>query len=188
MKRIIFVLSVLGLGMAQMSAVAGSFVLGESSPNLGTNNSTYSYSSTYGSSSNRESIDDEISEEIRKLSTQALEKEDRIAAQAVPVPDTLSDMKKWAEQGNVDYQIEVGRIYYEGEGVRQDLVLSRRMFQKAANKGDARGQAMLAYFYEYGLGGLRKNTATAKELFGKTCDKGFQAGCDEYRRLNQYGY
>ena len=186
MKRIIFILSVLGLGMAQTSLAAGSYTLGESSINFGSSNS--SYSSTYGSSSSRELIDDEISEEIRKLSTQALEKEDRIATQAVPVPDTLSDMKKWAEQGNVDYQLEVGRIYYEGEGVRQDLVLARRMFQKAANKGDIRGQMLLGFFYENGLGGLRQNRATAKELFGKTCDKGFQAGCDEYRRLNQYGY
>jgi len=186
---------VLGVGLAHISAVADSSTLGQSSINFGSSNSTYSYSSTYGSSSNRESIDDEISEEIRKLSTQAQQKEDRLVTlakevqrAAQTVPDTLSDMKKWAEQGNVEYQIEVGRIYYEGEGVRQDLVLSRRMFQKAANKGDARGQAMLAHFYEYGLGGLRQNRAAAKELYGKICDKGYQAGCDEYRRLNQRGY
>ena len=44
------------------------------------------------------------------------------------------------------------------------------------------------FFYENGFGGLRQNRAAAKELYGKTCDQGHQAGCDEYRRLNQRGY
>ena len=175
MKRIIFILSVLGVGMAETSAVAGSSVLGESSPNLGTSESM-------------QAKEERLAKLAEKLSTSAQYEESLRAAQAAPVPDTLSDMKTWAEQGNVDYQLEVGRIYYEGEGVRQDLVLSRRMFQKAANKGDIRGQMLLGFFYENGLGGLRQNRATAKELFGKTCDKGFQRGCDEYRRLNKRGY
>lgn len=102
--------------------------------------------------------------------------------------DSVADMKKWAAQGHVEYQIKVGAIYYDGQGVRQDLVLSRKMFQKAANQGDARGQAALGYFYEAGLGGLKRNRSTAKEWYGKTCDQGFQAGCDEYRRLNERGY
>lgn len=175
MKRIIFVLLMLGLGLAQTSAVAGSYVLGEFSPNLGTSESM-------------QSKEERLAKLAEKLSTSAQYEESLRAAQAIPVPDTLSDMKKWAEQGNVDYQIEVGRIYYDGKGVRQDLVLPRRMFQKAANKGDARGQAMLAFFYENGLGGLRQNRAAAKELYGKNCDQGHQVGCDEYRRLNQRGY
>jgi len=188
MKRIIFILSVLGVGMAQTSAVAGSYVLGQS-PIFGSSDSGYTYPTVMPnpySNHNRRLTHEELSQMIDNLGGQAKQKEDQRVAQ--PVPETLSDMKKWAEQGNVDYQIKVGWIYYDGEGVRQDLVFARRMFQKAADKGDARGQAALAFFYENGLGGLRQNRATAKELFGKTCDKGFQRGCDEYRRLNQRGY
>ncbi|WP_060490492.1 MULTISPECIES: tetratricopeptide repeat protein [unclassified Psychrobacter] len=97
-------------------------------------------------------------------------------------------MKKWANQGNEEYQVKVGIIYYKGEGVRQDLVLARKMFQKAAKQGNIQGQGMLGYFYEEGFGGLKRNRSTAKEWYGKTCDKGHQYGCDQYRRLNERGY
>ena len=97
-------------------------------------------------------------------------------------------MKKWAEQGNAEYQIRLGMIYYEGKDIRQNTVASRKMFQKAANQGDIYGQGMLGYFYEKGLGGLRRNRAAAKELYGKVCDKGNRTGCSEYRRLNESGY
>ena len=102
--------------------------------------------------------------------------------------DSLADMKKWAEQGNAEYQVKVGWKYYAGKGVRQDVVLARQMFQKAASQGDRQGQGMLGLFYEKGLGGLRQNRTTAKEWYGKVCDQGSQKGCDNYRRLNEQGY
>ena len=143
------------------------------------------------------SSNDEISKAIDNLSAHAKQKEYQLASlnsrlkyenKGSAHEDSLADMKKWAEQGNVEYQLKVGLIYYQGKGVRQDLVLARKMFQKAANKGNARGQGALGFFYEDGLGGLKRNRATAKELYGKTCDKGYQYGCDEYRRLNERGY
>lgn len=194
MKKILLVLSALGMSIAQTSGAAE--VTFQPNNTLNHTITTVSAANHYGSTRNvyssnsgaYVSSNEEISRAIDNLSAHAKQKQYQLAGRAVPVSDTLSDMKKWAEQGNVDYQIEVGRVYYEGEGVRQDLVLSRRMIQKAANKGDARGQAMLAFFYENGLGGLRQNRAAAKELYGKTCDQGYQVGCDEYRRLNQRGY
>ncbi len=140
---------------------------------------------------------DEISKAIDNLSTHAKQKEYQLASLSSRVSDenkysdakdSLADMKKWAEQGNVEYQIKVGAIYYDGDGVRQDLVLARKMFQKAANKGDIRGQAALGMLYEEGLGGLKRNRTTAKEWYGKTCDQGSQYGCDQYRRLNERGF
>lgn len=143
------------------------------------------------------SSNEEIAQAIDSLSAIAKKKEYQLASltnrleyenKGSAHKDSLADMRKWAEQGNVEYQIKVGAIYYDGQGVRQNLVLSRKMFQKAASQGDARGQAALALFYEGGLGGLKRNRSTAKEWYGKTCDQGFQAGCDEYRRLNEQGY
>lgn len=32
--------------------------------------------------------------------------------------------------------------------------------------------------------GVRQNYAEAKEWSGKSCDNGFQHGCDKYRELN----
>ena len=200
MKRAMLVL--LGVGMVQASGAAEttfqpnntlSQTITKSSDYSGSSNNIYSTNSGAHIYSN-----EEIAKAIDNLSAHAKAKKYRLSSlqdsrleyvRKYDAPkDSLADMKKWAAQGHVEYQIKVGAIYYDGQGVRQDLVLSRKMFQKAANQGDARGQAALAMFYEAGLGGLKRNRSTAKEWYGKTCDQGFQAGCDEYRRLNERGY
>ena len=193
----------LGIGIAQTSGAAETTF--QSNNTLTHTIANISAASNHGSSSNIYSTTDgtykssnyEISKAIDNLSAHAKQKEYQLASlnsrlkyenKGSAHKDSLADMKKWAEQGNVEYQLKVGSIYYEGKGVRQDLALARRMFQKAANEGDARGQGALGFFYEDGLGGLKRNRATAKEWYGKACDKGYQYGCDEYRRLNERGY
>ena len=200
MKRVMFIL--IGVGLAQTSGAVEMTL----QPNNTLSHTVTNITDSSGSSRNiystndgaYKSSNDEINKAIDNLGAHAKAKEYRLSSlqdsrleyvRKYDAPkDSLADKKKWAEQGNVEYQIEVGSIYYDGKGVRQDLVLSRKMFQKAATQGDARGQAALAIFYEDGLGGLKRNRSTAKEWYGKTCDKGFQAGCDEYRRLNEQGY
>lgn len=203
MKKILLVLSVLGISIAQTSGATETTF--QSNSTLTHTIANISAVSNYGSSSNiysttdgaYKSSNDEISKAIDNLSAHAKQKEYQLASlnsrlkyenKGSAHKDSLADMKKWAEQGNVEYQLKVGLIYYQGKGVRQDLVLARRMFQKAANKGNARGQGALGFFYEDGLGGLKRNKSTAKEWYGKACDKGLQDGCDEYRRLNERGY
>ena len=203
MKKILLVLSMLWIGIAQTSGAAETTF--QSNNTLTHTIANISAVSNYGSSRNiystndgvYKSGNDEISKAIDNLSAHAKQKEYQLASlnsrlkyenKGSAHEDSLADMKKWAEQGNVEYQLKVGLIYYQGKGVRQDLVLARKMFQKAANKGNARGQGALGFFYEDGLGGLKRNRATAKEWYGKACDKGLQDGCDEYRRLNERGY
>ena len=201
MKRLLLIL--LGVGIAQASGAAEVFfqpnnTLSQTIANISTSTNYGSGDDIYSTrSSAYMSSNDEISKAIDNLSAHAKQKEYQLASlnsrlkyenKGSAHKDSLADMKKWAEQGNVEYQLKVGLIYYEGKGVRQDLVLARRMFQKAASQGDIRGQGMLGFFYEEGLGGLKRNRATAKELYGKTCDKGHQYGCDQYRRLNERGY
>lgn len=195
MKKILLVLFVLGMSIAQTSGAAETTF--QSNNTLTQTITNISAASVYGSSRNIYSTNsgayvasnDEISQAIDNISARAKQKEYQSASRyPKSTADSLADMKKWAEQGNVEYQLKVGSIYYEGKSVRQDLVLARKMFQKAANKGDARGQGALGFFYEDGLGGLKRNRATAKEWYGKACDKGLQDGCDEYRRLNERGY
>ena len=176
MRKLILMLSIFGIGAVQMSGAAETTF--QPNNTLSHTNKTSSSDHVY--------TNDEISKAIDNLSAHAKQKEYRRASQAAS--DSLEDMKKWANQGNVEYQAKVGWIYYKGEGVRQDLVLSRKMFQKAAYQGSIQGQGMLGFFYEKGLGGLRQNRATAKEWYGKTCDVGYQYGCNQYKRLNERGY
>lgn len=187
------------LGIAQTSgAVETTFQPNNTLAHITNSSSSKNYGSVkYIYSSNNGSYvagNNDISKAIDSLSARAKQNEYQLSNQIkklshenITTP-SLDEMKKWAEQGSVEYQLRLGMIYYEGKDVRQNLVASRKMFQKAANQGDIYGQGMLGYFYERGLGGLRQNRATAKELYGKVCDKGNHTGCSEYRRLNESGY
>ena len=195
MKKLISFLLVLGIGITQTSgAVETTFqpnnTLSHTIANISDTSNYGSNSNIYGTyKSNHIYSNAEISQAIDNLNAHAKQKEYQLASRSSKaVSDSLNDMKRWAEQGSAEYQVKVGRIYYDGKGVRQDLVLARKMFQKAAGQGDMQGQGMLGLFYEKGLGGLKRNRATAKEWYGKTCDQGSQYGCDNYRRLNERGY
>ena len=67
--------------------------------------------------------------------------------------------------------------------MRQDYAKAIEWFEKAAVQGEARAQYNLGAMYENGHG-VRQSYTTAKEWFGKSCDNGFQKGCDGYRMLN----
>ncbi|WP_281269548.1 tetratricopeptide repeat protein [Psychrobacter sp. SZ93C1] len=56
-------------------------------------------------------------------------------------------------------------------------------YEKVANQGDAKAQYNLGLMYDAGLG-VRQNSETAKEWFGKSCDNGNQDGCNKYQQLN----
>ncbi len=159
MKRLLLIL--LGVGIAQASGAAEVFfqpnnTLSQTIANISTSTNYGSGDDIYSTrSSAYMSSNDEISKAIDNLSAHAKQKEYQLASlnsrlkyenKGSVHKDSLADMKKWAEQGNVEYQLKVGLIYYEGKGVRQDLVLARRMFQKAASQGDIRGQGMLGFF------------------------------------------
>ena len=108
------------------------------------------------------------------------------AAWADDVPD-FKEMLQAAEQGNADAQFNLGVMYNNGQGVRQDYTQAVQWYRKAAEQGDAKAQYNLGAMYANGLG-VRQNYKIAKEWFGKACDNGIQLGCDAYRELNQAGY
>ena len=77
----------------------------------------------------------------------------------------------------------LGGMYYEGRGVRQDYAKAAELYKKACDMkyGDAYNN--LGVLYDKGLG-VRQNLSTAKQYYGKACDFGDQMGCDNYKLLN----
>ncbi|MGN6843432.1 tetratricopeptide repeat protein, partial [Neisseria sp. P0021.S006] len=52
--------------------------------------------------------------------------------------DSLQDYKKTlqaAEQGNAKAQFSLGKMYYKGEGVRQDYAQAVQWYRRAAEQG-----------------------------------------------------
>ncbi len=104
--------------------------------------------------------------------------------------DDASDFRQTlqlAEQGVADAQYNLGVMYTNGQGVRQDHAEALRWYRKAAEQGYAEAQYNLGARYFTGRG-VHQDFHLSKEWFGKACDGGDQKGCDPYRYLNQKGY
>jgi len=57
-----------------------------------------------------------------------------------------------AQQGNARAQVNLGLMYYQGEGVPRDYQEALKWWRKAADQGDADAQFNLGLSYEKGLG------------------------------------
>ena len=99
--------------------------------------------------------------------------------------DDVSDFQETlqaAKQGNVDAQYNLGLMYEQGQGVRQDYAQAVQWCRRAAEQGHAGAQFNLGVMYAEGRG-VRQDLALAQEWFGKACQNGDQDGCDIYQRL-----
>lgn len=94
---------------------------------------------------------------------------------------------KAAGQGYAAAQNNLGGMYRQGQGVRQDYQKAVEWYTKAAHQGFAEAQYNLGAMYYNGQG-VSQNKSTTKRYFGQACDNGYQSGCDHYRILNEQGY
>lgn len=97
-------------------------------------------------------------------------------------------LEKAANKGEEIAQLNLG-FMFEGsyEQVLVDYKRAAYWLTKAANQGNSFAAARVAEMYRDGLG-VRQNNSIAKEWFGKLCDIGDQAGCDEYAKINSLRY
>ena len=80
----------------------------------------------------------------------------------------------------------LGLMYVEGQGVRQDYHKAAELYKKACDIDHALACNNLGALYGKGQG-VRQNRSIAKQYFGKACDLGDQQGCDNYKELNKNG-
>ena len=101
--------------------------------------------------------------------------------------DYQTAFKLWlslAEQGNASAQFNLGNMYANGQGVKQDDFEAVKWFRQAAEQGYTDAQFNLGVMYAKGQG-VRQDKGQAKEWFGKACDNGYQDGCENYGKLNR---
>ena len=91
----------------------------------------------------------------------------------------LTDIRKAAEQGDVNAQCNLGKMYRCGEGVPQDYAEAVHWYRKAAKQGLADAQFWLGVMYRLGMGVLLDN----KEAFKWFCKAAEQGQAAAYNRL-----
>ncbi len=92
-----------------------------------------------------------------------------IAPSADPVE--LEKLRLAAEQGDVDAQISLGRMYYDGAGVPQNDGEAVRYYRLAADQGNAAAQYNLGLMYDEGRG-VAQSDGEAVRYYRLAADQG----------------
>lgn len=83
----------------------------------------------------------------------------------------IASLEKAAAQGDAAAQFNLGVLYDQGRGVRQDYQKAREWWEKAAAQGHAMAQVKLGFLYYYGQG-VRQDYQKAREWFEKAAAQG----------------
>lgn len=101
------------------------------------------------------------------------EKSTVAARQSSPSQElSLIDIKEKAEQGNPKEQNNLGLMYANGKGIKQDWALAKLWWEKAAAQGFAEAQFNLGVMYANGEG-VKQDWPQAKLWYGKAGARGF---------------
>jgi TPR repeat protein len=80
--------------------------------------------------------------------------------------EKFAKIKRKAEAGDAQAQVETASGYFKGEGVQKDAAKAAEWLQKAVAQGDASAKVLLGYLYSIGEG-VQKDAAKAAEWFQK---------------------
>ena len=117
-----------------------------------------------------------------------LEREQRVTTAPQPAPQpkavpkagapssaeadaTFDSTRARAEQGNAAAQSDLGMMYDEGQGVRQDYAEAVKWYRRAAEQGVVDAQTNLGLMYDEGRG-VRQDYAEAVKWYSKAAEQG----------------
>jgi TPR repeat protein len=84
-------------------------------------------------------------------------------------------IRKAAEHGLTEAQVQLGLLYGAGRGLAQDYAQAAAWLRRAADKGDPRAQTHLGYLYQNGQG-VEQSDAEALALHRMAAEQGLAEG------------
>ena len=78
-----------------------------------------------------------------------------------------------AEQGLAEAQLQLGSLYYKGQGVAQDFGQALYWFIQAAEHGNAEAQTNLGYIYDKAMAGVAQDYKKAVAWYRKAAEQGY---------------
>jgi len=82
------------------------------------------------------------------------------------MPEAVATYRKAADKGSTSAMVELGVLLGTGSGVAKDPAVARKLFERAAKNGNARGVSNLAALN----GGASSNPAEARALLAKAAE------------------
>ena len=98
-------------------------------------------------------------------------KKGHVADKAKDYPEALRWYRKAAEQGDARAQYNLGNMYRNGRGVKQDNHEAMRWYRKAAEQGEALAQSNLGVMYAEGRG-VKRDDREAVRWYRKAAEQG----------------
>ena len=86
----------------------------------------------------------------------------------------IASLRKRAEAGDAEAQFNIGSMYENGSGVKQDYVEAAKWYRKAAERGDARAQYNLGILNQNGWG-VPQDVTEAVKWYRKAAVQGSAA-------------
>jgi TPR repeat protein len=87
-------------------------------------------------------------------------------------PKAVELLQPLAEQGNALAEETMGRMSERGVGVKRDYEAAALWYRKAAEQGNAAGQARLATMLRIGMGPVKRDPPEAAKWFAKSAAQG----------------
>ena len=109
----------------------------------------------------------------------------KTAKKAFKEQDYTTAAQHWmplAHNGNTEAQLELGKLYSKGRGVKKDPQIALNLFITAAEKNNERAMFEIGKAYETGAG-VKKDTNKAKEWYQLAANNGYARGHYNIGRL-----
>ena len=87
-----------------------------------------------------------------------------------------------ATRTNANAQYNLGLMYEEGEGIRQNYNMAMKWYQDSADQDDADAQYRIGVLYAQGKG-VTKNKQQAQQWYQVACNNGNSRSCTAYSKL-----
>lgn len=111
--------------------------------------------------------------------------QEKIQAPPPPTPEELelkdAQLRCYAQDGVWCWK--TGIYFLEGKIVEQNYETAFDAFDAGCLKKNGGSCYSAGFMYEFGRGNIPKDTRKALELYLKSCNYGYNLGCDAYRRL-----
>jgi TPR repeat protein len=93
---------------------------------------------------------------------------------------------KASEAGHAPSMVDLGLMFYNGEGVQVDLNKAAMWYKRAADLGDSSGMVNLGYLHQQGKG-VEQDDVAAVNLYRRAADAGNAAGIHNLASMYESG-
>lgn len=95
-------------------------------------------------------------------------------------------IRQKAEEGSVNAQVDLGSMYWNGNGIKQDEFAAVYWYRKAAIQGDATAQFVLGWAYDIGRG-IDESDTKAVYWYRKAAEQGYALAENNLGCMLEYG-